>query len=87
MKFVWGFPLLWRDTITKAVPTTANNSLVLAYSSRGSVHYHRGSLWADMMMGKPRVLRPTSWSEGSQEETVSHWPWPQNPTSTMTHFL
>jgi hypothetical protein len=54
----------------------ANLYLGLAYSFKGSVHYHHGGkhgrVQADMVLEKLRVLH-LDLNEDSQEETVPHW--------------
>ena len=45
--------------MTTATPIKDNIKLELAYSLRGSVHYHgrkHGSMQADMVLEQPRVL-------------------------------
>ena len=74
-----------------ATLTKENSLLVLAYSFRGSVHYHHdgkhGSMQADMVLEVS-----ISWSEGSQEEALFLY-WTEfsietsKPTHTVTYFL
>ena len=94
--------LLLKDTMTKATLIRANISLELVYSFRGSPHYHHGdkhgSMQADMMLEKPKILHldPKSAegdsSTGIQEKAlIPHW-WSLsietlNPTPTVTQFL
>jgi hypothetical protein len=42
--------------MTKAILIKANISLGLAYSFRGSVHYHHGGNMADMVLEESRIL-------------------------------
>ena len=70
--------------MTKATLTKANISLGLAYSFRGSIHYHHGEKHsvgqADRVMEKelrvlyldPKAARGRLSSTGSQD-TVPHW--------------
>jgi hypothetical protein len=86
--------LVWRDTMTKAVLIKKSIPLGLAYSSRGSVHYHHGGKHHEGRQGAGRAKISPFWSEGSQEETRFHWVECElivcetsKATYTMTYFL
>jgi hypothetical protein len=60
--------------MTTATPIKEDIKLELAYSLRGSVHYHgrkHGSMQADMVLEEPRVL-PLD-LQAAEGDCVSHW--------------
>ena len=52
-------PLLWKDTMTRATLIKENIYWGLAYCFRSLIHYHHGSVQADMELEKElKVLDP-----------------------------
>jgi len=77
-----GVLLLWRDTMTIA-NSYKRSQLGLAYSFKGSVHYHHGrkhgSMQADMVLEEPRVLHLDLQASGDRVDTELEHKRPQNP--------
>ena len=79
------FPLLQRDTMTKATLTKDNIWLGLAYRFRGSVHYHQGRKHGSMQAEELRVL--LLHPKANRRRVASRQLGVSKPTHTVTQFL